>query len=61
MRNNLLSHKNSGFKMGDGPINQILGITGKIYNAFSSRSDAIMVFLDIQKAFDWETADCCLS
>jgi len=50
--NQLLSPKDSGFKKGDGAINQLLCITDKIYKAFDNNQSVAMVFLDISKAFD---------
>jgi len=52
IKNNLQSPKNSGFKKGEGGINQILGLTDIIYKAFESRSEVAMVFLDISRTFD---------
>lgn len=50
--NELLTDKNSGFKKQDSTINQLLGITEKIYKALENRKDVRMVFLDLSKAFD---------
>ena len=50
--NNLLSSKNSGFKKGDGAVNQMINITEIIYKALDCGNDVAMVFLDISKAFD---------
>ena len=52
IKNKLLSPKNSGFKKGDGAINQMLCITDSIYKALDSGNDVAMVYLDISKAFD---------
>ena len=52
VKNKLLSAKNSGFKKGDGAINQMLCITDRIYKALDSGNDVAMVYLDISKAFD---------
>ena len=52
MKNKLLSPKNSGFKKGDGAINQMLCITDNIYKALDCGKDVVMVYLDISKAFD---------
>ena len=48
----LLSEKNSGFKKGDGAINQLLQMTGSIYSSLNEGEEVAMVFLDISKAFD---------
>jgi hypothetical protein len=50
--NNLLTSRNSGFKKGDGTINQLISITDKIYKALDSKSEVRMVCLDLSKAFD---------
>ena len=50
--NNLLSEKNSGFKKGDGAINQLLQMTDSIYSSLNAGKEVAMVFLDISKAFD---------
>ena len=44
--------KNSGFKQGDGAVNQMIGLTDNIYNALDCGKNVAMVFLDISKAFD---------
>jgi len=48
----LLSVRYSGFKKGDGAVNQILGMTDDIYKAFEKGSEVAVVFLDIIRAFD---------
>ena len=50
--NNLLSTKNSGFKKGDGAINQLLCMTDNIYRSFEASESVALIFLDISKAFD---------
>ena len=50
--NNLLSKNQSGFRIGDSTINQLLSITNKIYNAFEKLDETRPVFLDISKTFD---------
>ena len=50
--NNLLSEKNSGFKKGDGALNQLLHITDNIYSAFNAEKEMAGVFLDISSAFN---------
>jgi hypothetical protein len=52
MKNKLLSPKNSGFKKGDGAVNQMLCIIDNIYKALDCGKDVVMVYLDISKAFD---------
>jgi len=44
-KNNLLSSKNSGFKKGDGAVNQMVKISETIYKALDYGNDAVMVFL----------------
>ena len=51
-QNNLLNPNNSGFKKGDGAVNQLLYITHKIYEGFDKGYNTIIVFLDIKAAFD---------
>jgi len=48
----LLLTKNSGFKKGDGVVNQILDIQDMIFNAFNATSEVAMFFLDVANAFD---------
>jgi len=52
LEHELLSVRNSGFKKGDGAVNQILGKTDDIYKAFEKGSEVAAVFLDISRAFD---------
>ena len=52
LNHKLLSPKNSGFKKGDGAINQMICITDKIYSALDNGKNVAMIFLDISKAFD---------
>ena len=52
MLNKILSPKNSGFKKGDGAINQLLGITNNLYKSLDDGMEVAMVFLDISRAFD---------
>ena len=49
---NLISSNQSGFKLGDSCINQLLSITYKIYKTCDDRFEERGVFLDISKAFD---------
>ena len=51
VRNDLISQNQSRFKPGDSCINQILGITHKIYKSFDACLDVRAVFVDISKAF----------
>jgi len=48
---NLLS-KNSGFKRGDGTMNQLVNIVENIYQGFEDDQETAMVFLDVIRAFD---------
>ena len=52
--NKLLTPNQSGFRLGDSTINQLLYITHKIYSAFEDypSRETRAVFLDISKAFD---------
>ena len=52
--NQLLNPNQSGFRLGDLTINQLLYITQKIYTAFEEfpSRETCAVFLDISKAFD---------
>ena len=52
IENNLISSNQSGFKLGDYCINQLLSITHEIYKSFDDSSDVRGVFLDISEAFD---------
>ena len=51
-KNNLISHKQSGFKPRDSYIKQLLSITREIYKSVDDRLDVCGVLLDIFKAFD---------
>ena len=50
--NELISHNQSGFKLGDSCINQLLCIIHDIYRSLDDGPDTRGVFLDISKAFD---------
>ena len=52
IENKLLSSSQSGFKLGDSCINQLLIITHVIYSSFDAGLEARSAFLDISKAFD---------
>ena len=50
--NNLISPNQSGFRLGDSCVNQLIAITQKICKAFDDELEVRGVFLDISKAFD---------
>ena len=50
--NKLISSSQSGFKLGDSSINQLLSITHEIYSSFDEGLEVRSIFLDIAKAFD---------
>jgi len=50
--NNILTPKNSGFKLLDSTVYQLIHIVDKIHKGLDDKKDACMVFLDISKAFD---------
>ena len=50
--NNLISPNQSGFRLGDSCVNQLLAITHEIYKLFDEGFEVREVFLDISKAFD---------
>ena len=54
VKNDLLTPNQSGFRLGDSTINQLLSITYCIYTAFQEfpSRDTRAVFLDISKAFN---------
>ena len=52
IENNLIISNQSGFKLGDSCINQLLSITHEIYKSFDDGFEVIGAFLDISKAFD---------
>ena len=51
---NLLNGNQSGFRLSDSCVHQILSITHEIYNAFDANPSLEVrgVFLDLSKAFD---------
>ena len=49
--NNLISQNQSGFKLGDSCINQLIPITHDILNSLDEGLEVRGVFLDISKAF----------
>ena len=48
----LISSNQSGFKLGDSCINQLLSITHDIYESFNLGLEVRSVFYDISKVFD---------
>ena len=52
LENNLITQKQSGFKLGESCINQSLSITCEIYKSFDDGFKVRSVFLYIYKAFD---------
>ena len=50
--NNLISPNQSGFRLGDSCVNQLIAITQEIYKSFDDGLEVRGVFLDISKAFD---------
>ena len=61
MENKVISSNQSGFKLGDSCINQLLSITHEIYKSFDVGLEVRSVFLDISKAFDkvWHDGIIC--
>ena len=52
IENKLISLNQSGFKLGDSCINQLLSNTHEIYESFDVGLEVRSLFLDILKAFD---------
>ena len=52
IQNDLITPNQSGFKIGDSCINQLISITHEIYKSFDDGYEVRGVFLDISKAFD---------
>ena len=52
IKNNLISSNQTGFKLGDSCIDQLLSITYEIYKSFVDGFEVRGVFLDISKDFD---------
>ena len=50
--NELISSNQSGFKLGDSCVNQLVSITHEIYKSFDEGHEVRGVFVDISKAFD---------
>ena len=51
-QNKLLTPANSGFKKGDGTINQLIYLIHNIYMGLENNKDVKLIFLDFSKAFD---------
>ena len=51
-KNNLLSSNQSGFRLRDSCINQLLSINHEILSAFDMGLEVCWILLDISKAFD---------
>ena len=51
-RNKLLTEHNSGFKLLDSTVNQLVKIIDALYKNLEEGHDICMVFLDVSKAFD---------
>ena len=52
IENKLISSSQSGFKLGDSCINQLLSITHEIFSSFDEGLEVRSIFLDIAKVFD---------
>ena len=52
LENNLISSNQSGFKLGDSCINQLIAITHNILKSFDDGLEIRAVFLDITNTFD---------
>ena len=52
IKNKLIATNQSGGKLGDSCINQLLSITHDIYKSFDEGYEVRGVFLDLSKAFD---------
>ena len=52
IKNKLIATNQSGCKLGDSCINQLLSITHDIYKSFDEGYEVRGVFLDLSKAFD---------
>ena len=52
IENDLISQNQTGFKLGDSCIKQLLSITNEIYKSFDDEWEVKSIFLDISKAFD---------
>ena len=50
--NDLLTWRNSGFKVMDSTVNQLINIVHNIYCLLDNNHDVLMIFLDVAKAFD---------
>ena len=52
IQNNFITPNQSGFKIGDSCINQLISITHEICKSFDDGYEVRGVFLDMSKAFD---------
>ena len=52
IKNELVSSNQSGFKLGDSCLNQLVSIIHEIYKSFYESHEVRGVFLDISKAFE---------
>ena len=52
IKNGLILQNQSGFKLGETCVNQLLSITHEIYKSFDDGFDVRSVFLNILKALD---------
>ena len=52
IKNGLILQNQSGFKLGETCVNQLLSITHEIYKSFDDGLDVRSVFLNILKALD---------
>ena len=52
IENDLIFQNQTGFKLGDSCIKQLLSITNEIYKSFDDEWEVKSIFLDISKAFD---------
>lgn len=52
IENDLISHTQSGFKLGDSYINRLLSIAHKIYKSFDEGYKTRGVFLDMSNTFN---------
>ena len=50
--NKFVSNNQSGFKLGNSCVNQLLSITHEIYHSLDNGLEVRGVFLDVSKAFD---------
>ena len=60
IENDLISSNQTGFKLGDSCINELLSITHDIYKDLDCRYEVRGIFLNISKAFDKVWHDCII-